>query len=143
MSDSLRDSPGKNTGVGSHPLIQRIFLTQGSNSGLLYSMWILYHLSHKGSPGVLNQHRECIRIDALALKFWNHNLLTPLSWTNSLIIFIFLFMYNLSLTVRFLSLITSFELLFKVSCSLFESFFNTHNFGQRTDCGSERGSLFH
>ena len=28
-----------------------------------------------------------------------HNLLTPLSWTNSLIIFIFLFMYNLSLTV--------------------------------------------
>ena len=27
--------PGKNTGVGSHFLLQRIFLTQGSNPGLL------------------------------------------------------------------------------------------------------------
>ena len=25
------NSPGKNTGVGSHPLVQGIFLTQGSN----------------------------------------------------------------------------------------------------------------
>ena len=30
-----RDSPGKNTGVGCHFLLQRIFLTQGSNSALL------------------------------------------------------------------------------------------------------------
>ena len=29
------DSPGKNTGVGCHPLLQRIFPTQGSNSCLL------------------------------------------------------------------------------------------------------------
>ena len=29
------DSPGKNTGVGSHSLLQEISLTQGSNSGLL------------------------------------------------------------------------------------------------------------
>ena len=28
------DSPGKNTGVGCHFLLQRIFLTQGSNPGL-------------------------------------------------------------------------------------------------------------
>ena len=27
-----------------------IFPTQGSNSGLLHCRWILYHLSHKGSP---------------------------------------------------------------------------------------------
>ena len=27
----LWDSPGKNTGVGSHSILQRIFLTQGSN----------------------------------------------------------------------------------------------------------------
>ena len=31
------DSPGKNTGVGCHFLLQGIFPTQGSNPGLLYS----------------------------------------------------------------------------------------------------------
>ena len=30
------DSPGKNTGVGCHELLQRIFQIQGSNSGLLH-----------------------------------------------------------------------------------------------------------
>ena len=30
------DSPGKNTGVGCHFLLQRIFLTQGSNPQLLH-----------------------------------------------------------------------------------------------------------
>ena len=30
------DSPGKNTGVGCHALLQKIFPTQGSNSGLLH-----------------------------------------------------------------------------------------------------------
>ena len=44
------DFPGKNTGVGSHSLLQGIFLTQGSNLGLLHCRQILYHLSHQGSP---------------------------------------------------------------------------------------------
>ena len=43
-----RDSPGKNTGVGSHSLLQGIFLTQGLNLGLLHCRQILYHLSHPG-----------------------------------------------------------------------------------------------
>ena len=38
-------SPGKNTGMGCHTLLQRIFLTQGSNLGLLHCRQILYHLS--------------------------------------------------------------------------------------------------
>ena len=42
------DSPGKNTGVGCHALLQGIFPTQGSNPGLLHYRWILYHLSHQG-----------------------------------------------------------------------------------------------
>ena len=46
----LWNSPGKNTGVGSHSLLQRIFLTQGSNLGLLHCRQILYSLSHQGSP---------------------------------------------------------------------------------------------
>ena len=34
----------------SHSLLQGIFLTQGSNPGLLHCRQILYHLSHQGSP---------------------------------------------------------------------------------------------
>ena len=38
------DSPGKNTGVGSHALLQGIFPSQGSNRHLLHCRWILYQL---------------------------------------------------------------------------------------------------
>ena len=37
------DSPGKDTGAGCHALLQGIFLTQGSNPGLLHCRWILCH----------------------------------------------------------------------------------------------------
>ena len=47
------DSPGKNTGVGCYALLQGIFLTQGSNPGLLHCPRILYRLSHEGSPKLL------------------------------------------------------------------------------------------
>ena len=43
------DSPGKNTGVGSHFFLQGIFPTQGSNPGLLYCRQTLYWLSYAGS----------------------------------------------------------------------------------------------
>ena len=36
------NSPVKNTGLGSHSLLQRIFPTQASNLGLLHCRWILY-----------------------------------------------------------------------------------------------------
>ena len=42
------DSPGKNTGVGCHALLQGIFPTQKLNPGLLHWRQILYHLSHQG-----------------------------------------------------------------------------------------------
>ena len=45
-----RDSPGKNTRVGCHALLQGMLLTQGLNLGLLLCRWILNHLSHQGSP---------------------------------------------------------------------------------------------
>ena len=47
------DSPGKNIGVGCLALLQGIFPTQGLNPGLLHCRWILYHLSHQGSPRIL------------------------------------------------------------------------------------------
>ena len=49
-SSVLGDSPGQNTGVGCHSLLQGIFPTQGLNLGLLPCRQILYHLSHQGSP---------------------------------------------------------------------------------------------
>ena len=66
MSDSLRlhglhsppgssvhgDSPGKDTGVGCHALVQGIFPTQGPNPCLLQCRQILYRLSHQRSPTI-------------------------------------------------------------------------------------------
>ena len=43
------DSPGKNTGVGCHFLLQGIFPTQKPNPGLLQCRQILYRLSCEGS----------------------------------------------------------------------------------------------
>ena len=47
------NSPGQNSGVGRLSFLQGIFPTQGSNSGLLYCRQILYQLSQKGSPRIL------------------------------------------------------------------------------------------
>ena len=47
------NSPGQNTGVGSFSLLQGIFPTQGSNPGLPHCRQIIYQLSHKGSPRIL------------------------------------------------------------------------------------------
>ena len=50
---SPQNSPGQNTGVGSLSLLQGIFPTLGSNPGLPHSRQILYQLSHKGGPRIL------------------------------------------------------------------------------------------
>ena len=52
------DSPGRNTGVGSHSLLQT-FLTQGLNLGLLHCRQILYCLNHQGSPGIWRSRPKC------------------------------------------------------------------------------------
>ena len=41
------DSPGKNTAVGCHTLLQGIFPSQGLNPGLMHCRQILYHLSYR------------------------------------------------------------------------------------------------
>ena len=46
------DSPGKNTGVGFHALLQGIFPTQGSNVGLPNYRHLLYQLSHQKNPNI-------------------------------------------------------------------------------------------
>ena len=52
------NSPGKNTGVGCHSLLQRVFLTQRLNPGLLHCRQILYCLSHQESPIALITLRQ-------------------------------------------------------------------------------------
>ena len=61
VSDSLQprglyspwNSPGQSTGVGSLSLLQGIFPTQRLNPGFPHCRQILYHLSHQGSPKIL------------------------------------------------------------------------------------------
>ena len=74
-------SLGKNTGVGCHSLLQGIFPTQGLNLGLLHCRWILHHLSHQGSPRILewvaypfsrgsSQPRNQTRVSCIAGRFF-------------------------------------------------------------------------
>ena len=63
--------PGKNTGVACHDFLQGIFLTQGSNLHLmclLHCRWILYQLSHKGSPICGNKTQ--LDENNIFLKLW-------------------------------------------------------------------------
>ena len=77
VSDCLRphelyspwSSPGQNTGVGSLSLLQGIFPTQGSNLGLPHCRHILYQLSHKGSPRML----EWVAYPFSRGSFWPRN----------------------------------------------------------------------
>ena len=75
MSDSLQshglqptrplcpwNSPGKNTGVGYHFLLQGTFSTQGSNLGLLYCRQMLYYLSYQGSLSTLRTGRITLHL---------------------------------------------------------------------------------
>ena len=60
------NSPGKNTAVYCHALIQGIFPTQVLNPGLPHCKWILYQLSHKGSPWMWELHYK----ESWAPKNW-------------------------------------------------------------------------
>ena len=50
--------PDKITGVGCYSLLQGVFLTQGSNLGLLHCRQILYHLSHQKYRDSLKQKQK-------------------------------------------------------------------------------------
>ena len=68
------NSSGKNTEVGCHSVLQGIFLTQGSNLGLLQCRQILYHLSRQGSPW----HSLCQQIWKTQQEPQDWNPLTPI-----------------------------------------------------------------
>ena len=61
------EPPGKpkNTGVGSLSLLQRVFLTQELNQGLLHCRQILYQLSYREAPTLSLKAAEISRLAAL------------------------------------------------------------------------------
>ena len=61
------DSPGKNTGVGCHTLLQGIFPTQGSNPGFPHCTWILYHLRHQSGKNGCNVTRRFSSLNKTAM----------------------------------------------------------------------------
>ena len=84
---SLCNSPGQNTGVGSLSLLKGIFPIQGSNPGLPHCRRILYHLSHKGSPRILEWVAYPFSSRSSQPRNWTgspalqaDSLLTELSW---------------------------------------------------------------
>ena len=65
------------------PFSRGIFPTQGSNPGLPHCRWILYQLSHKGSPRILewvvysfssgsSQPRNLTRVSCIAGRFFTN-----------------------------------------------------------------------
>ena len=52
-SSAHGDSPGKNTGVGCHALLQGTYPTQGSNPGLPHCRWICYCLATREAQQIL------------------------------------------------------------------------------------------
>ena len=62
-------SPGKNTGVSCHFLLQGIFPIQGSNPGLPDCRRILYQLGQQGSPVFTNQELKCLNFPTYEAQF--------------------------------------------------------------------------
>ena len=73
-SSAREDSPGKNTGVSCHALLQGIFPNQGLNGGLLHCRWILYQLNYHGSPWYhIKKHYELSLISYIINIFEDAN----------------------------------------------------------------------
>ena len=60
------NSPGKNTGVGCHFLLQETFPTQGLIPDLPHCRQTLYQLSHRGSH---HTHIHVLKYKLLDLKY--------------------------------------------------------------------------
>ena len=84
------NSPGQNMGVGSLSLLQEIFPTQGSNPGLPHCGRILYQLSHRGIPTILEwvafpfssgsyppRNRTALQVDSLPTELSGKPSLPP------------------------------------------------------------------
>ena len=73
---SVHGIPGRNTGVGCHFFLQKIFLIQGLNLGLLHCRQILYWLSYEGSPLIQQEGAR----KASSLAPWRGGKQVPYVW---------------------------------------------------------------
>ena len=104
----LWNSLGQNTTVVGLSLLQGIFLTQGLNPGLPHCRHILYQLSHKGSPRILewaaypfssrsSQPRNWTGVSCIAGRFFTNWAIreTPIwmeeIWQKSVILILLIF----------------------------------------------------
>ena len=89
----LQNSPGTNTGVGCHSLLQNISPTQGLNPALPHHRQIVYHLSHKGSPNSI----KTLKIKLFFKKSkWNlpiNHMAIEWLWGFFLLVFFFFFLF--------------------------------------------------
>ena len=95
------DSPGKTTGVGCHALLKGIFPIQGSNSGLPHCRWILYRLSHQGSPRVLELFAVPSSRESFRHRDWTH-ISCFLRWQVGFWFFFFFFTTSATWEAQFL-----------------------------------------
>ena len=83
------NSPGQNTGVGSHSILQGIFPTQGSNPGLPDCRSILYQLSHQESPRHFYLCPTLVYGTFLVLNFcWALIDWAPINYTETLVLMV-------------------------------------------------------
>ena len=96
-------------GVGSLSLLQGILPTQGSNAGLPHCRRILYQLSHKGSPRILewvaypfssrsSQPRDPTGVSCIAGRFFTkwatrEALLRRRNWNKSPLLYLWILLY--------------------------------------------------
>ena len=87
----LWDSPGKNTGVGCHALLQGIFPTQGSNPWLLHCRQTLYCWATREALKTIMQHPKWYSVSRLwgvqASRWdppgWSHSWTLAQVWVHS------------------------------------------------------------
>ena len=121
-------SPGQDTGVSSLSLLQGIFPIQVLNPGLPYCRQILYQLSHRGSPRILewvampssrgfSQSRDWTQVSHIAGRFFTSWATRDAPWLYSKVVelythtetyiysfFYILFHYGLSYNIEYSSL---------------------------------------
>ena len=84
MEENPWNSPGKNTEVGCHLLLQGLFPTQGLSPGLLHCLQILYCLSHPGSLKVFVGRKATTNLDRV-FKSRDMTLLTKICRVKAMI----------------------------------------------------------
>ena len=86
------NSPGQNTGVSSHSPLQGIFPIQWSNPCLPPCRWILYQLSHQGSPRLPVKHGNLSYMKIFFVSFISFKC-PQYRWKTCVCVYIYIYIY--------------------------------------------------